>query len=293
MRTLSFLLLLTALATTPRVVSAESIDAGRGRVELTVPASYSDQSAVPLIVLIHGFGGSGSGIDDYLKLSPLADQYGFILAKPDGTATDGDVFGMKNPKFWNATETCCAPGQEKVDDSAYLARLIDSIKGKYTIDGKRVFLVGHSNGGFMSHRMAREQPGMIAAIVSLAGTEGPGAPEATASPVHVLQIHGTGDAMISYNGGEIQGLGAYAGAVETVARWASRNGCEANAVELGTIDLDDAIGGAETKRARHAQGCHAGGSAELWTIATGSHMPTITSHFTPLLVEWLMGHPKP
>ena len=36
-----------------------------------------------------------------------------------------------------------------------------------------------------------------------------------------------------------------------------------------------------------------GGSAELWTINGGGHVPALSAHFTRLVVEWLLGHPKP
>ena len=49
----------------------------------------------------------------------------------------------------------------------------------------------------------------------------------------------------------------------------------------------------ETEIARHTAGCKAGGSAELWTINGGGHGPAVSDHFSRLVVEWLLGHPKP
>ncbi|MEE2776785.1 MAG: alpha/beta fold hydrolase [Acidobacteriota bacterium] len=293
MRTVSYALLVAALLASPQMAAAQSIDAGRGDVALTVPASYSRETATPLIVLLHGFGSSGDGQDEYMKFSALVDTYGFILATPDGTAAEGDVFGMKNPRFWNATKACCNFGGMAVDDSTYLSGLIDKIKAVYRIDDKRVFLVGHSNGGFMSYRLARDHPATIAAIVSLAGADDPEAPATTANPVHVLQIHGTADETISYGGGDIQGVGSYTGAERTVEGWATRNGCDASGMDVGTVDLVGTLEGPETSITRYTSSCQVGGSAELWTIAEGSHVPGLSEHFSPLVVEWLMGHPKP
>jgi polyhydroxybutyrate depolymerase len=294
MRVASCLLLIAALFAAPRIAIAQSIDAGRGDVPLTVPASYGDETAaIPLIVLLHGFGSSGRGQDEYMKLSALADTYGFILATPDGTASEGEVFGQKNPRFWNATKACCNFGGIEVDDSAYISSLIKAIKAEYRIDDKRVFLVGHSNGGFMSYRLARDHSSMIAAIVSLAGADDPEAPMEADHPVHVLQIHGTADSTISYGGGDIQGVGTYTGAQQTVTTWAGRNGCATSGMEVGTVDLVSTLEGPESTITRFTSGCRAGGSAELWTIAEGSHVPGLSAHFSPLVVEWLMGHPKP
>ena len=57
-----------------------------------------------------------------------------------------------------------------MDDVGYLSGLIAEAEQTYNIDPKRVYLIGHSNGGFMSFRMACEASELITAIVSLAGS---------------------------------------------------------------------------------------------------------------------------
>ena len=47
--------------------------------------------------------------------------------------------------------------------------ILADVKAKYNVDPKRVFVIGHSNGGFMSHRLACDRASDVAAIVSLAG----------------------------------------------------------------------------------------------------------------------------
>jgi polyhydroxybutyrate depolymerase len=39
---------------------------------------------------------------------------------------------------------------------AYLGAVIDDVAAHYTVDPKRFFVIGHSNGGFMAHRLACE-----------------------------------------------------------------------------------------------------------------------------------------
>ncbi|MDF1564451.1 MAG: alpha/beta fold hydrolase [Deltaproteobacteria bacterium] len=253
---------------------------------LTVPDAYDGSAALPLVFLLHGFTADAVTQDLYFGMSALARQRGFFVALPDGT------FNATLQRFWNATDACCGFGSD-VDDVAYLEAVLDDIESQYLIDPKRVFFVGHSNGGFMSHRMACERPGRVAAIASLAGAvwkdESLCDP---AEPVSVLQIHGTLDAVILYGGGWNMGF-EYPGAVETVDTWATLNGCDATTTALTPdLDLVNDLLGAETTRIVH-EGCPATGAAELWRIEAGSHLPTFRSDWAGVIYDWLMAHPRP
>lgn len=264
-----------------------SINAGRGEVPLFVPAAYEANSPVPLIVLLHGYGSSGLQQNGYMRISELVDQYGFVLATPDGTQeTQG-----RNARFWNASDACCNFYASDLDDAAYVLAIINAVKAQYSIDARRVYLIGHSNGGFMSYTTARTYPDVIAGVASLAGAEAATAQAAPAMPVHVLQIHGTADGTIAYSGGDIQG-NIYPGAEETVSRWAAYNGCSDDAVVTATLDLDASLEGLETTVTRYSNNCRPGGSAELWTIADGAHIPQISQVFPEKVVAWLLARPK-
>src|SRR5439155_20820686 len=114
---------------------------------------------------------------------------------PDGTV-DGN-----NNHFWNATDGCCDFGKTGVDDSSYLAGLIDEIASKYKVDPKRVYFMGHSNGGFMSYRMACDHADRVAAIVSLAGaTFADDSKCKPTAPVAVVEVHGNADPTVPYDG---------------------------------------------------------------------------------------------
>ena len=277
-----------ALLASGGVAAAQSIDGGRGELPLTVPSGYTDDSPAPLIVLLHTYGRTGARQDEYMSLSPLADAYGFIMVAPDGTSSDAE----NNPLFWNASAACCNWSGLGLDDSAYLSGIVDMIKGKYTIDPKRVYIIGHSNGAFMAHRLAHDHSGTFAAIMSLAGADQSVERPTPPHPVHVLQIHGDADTAIAYDGGEIRG-GTYPGARQTAENWAARNGCATAGVDAGVLDLDRTLTGMESTVTRYTTGCKPGGSAELWTIAGGPHVPELSEHFTRLVVEWLLAHPKP
>ena len=138
----------------------------------------------------------------------------------------------------------------------------------------------------------RDHSAGIAAIASLAGADQTVERPTPSDPVHVLQIHGDADTGIAYEGGEINDV-VYPSAKQSVERWAERNGCATAGVDSGRLDLDRSVAGMESTVTRYTTGCKPGGSTELWTIGGGAHIPELSQHFTKLVVEWLLAHPKP
>lgn len=273
------------------IVAASAPDAG-ARDPLVVARPFHE--VVPpglvgpaaLVVLIHGLGSSGDAIDAYFKLSALAEKHSFILALPDG------VIGVRGQRSWNATEVCCAFGKGG-DDVAYLVAVIRDLQARRSIDPKRIFIVGHSNGGFMAHRLACEHAGLIAGIVSLAGsTWNEEAKCQPSQPVSVLQVHGTVDPVIKYAGGPRHG-GVHPGAEKTLGIWAKKNGCGGKALRSSGTELDlvSDVPDAETQRESY-EGCPAAGAVELWRLRGVSHIPKFSGAWAPAVVEWLMAHPK-
>ena len=254
--------------------------------EVFAPSSYSPDAPMPLVVLLHGFGASGAIQEAYFRLEPLAEQRGFLFVHSDGT------INALGKRFWNATDACCG-FSSTVDDSAYLMSLIEQVQAQFNVDPKRIYLVGHSNGGFMSYRMACEHADTIAAIVSLAGATYLDTDECDPTePVSVLQIHGTADGTIAFDGGSILG-NEFPGALATVTSWAAYNECTGDAIDLPTpLDLEGSIDGDESTATQFA-GCPAGGATELWTIPGGSHIPGPSPTFSAEIIDFLFDHPKP
>lgn len=253
----------------------------------TVPKSYDASKPTPLVMVLHGYTSNAADQDRYFGVSKLAEEKGFLVALPNGTkaATSG------NP-FWNATDSCCNFEGNTVDDVAYLSAVIADMKRQFNVDPKRVFIAGHSNGGFMAHRMACERSGEIAAIMSLAGAQFQDPARCKPDhPVAVLQVHGDQDETVNYEGGELFAGLAYPGAKTTVATWASKNGCDAALdATKETFDLESTLDGSETLVARHT--C-AKGAAELWTMVGGKHVPAFTSSWAASFWKFFEEHPKP
>jgi len=271
---------------------------GARPVSLYIPSNYDGQAAMPLVIVLHGYTLSGQIAESFFNFRPLAATRGFLYCYPDGTT---DQWGNR---FWNATDACCDFWTTGVDDAGYLRGLIEEIARQFVVDRKRVYLFGYSNGGWMAYRMACQHADLIAGIASLAGATflepSQGGPS---EPVNILNIHGTADTHVSYAGGAFvtQGLpiqfpanlAPFPGAVQTVQIWAGYNGSTGPTTQPApSMDLFQDVAGLDTVVTRYTV-CPPGGAVELWTINGGGHVPTLSSQFSPSVIDWLLAHPKP
>jgi polyhydroxybutyrate depolymerase len=278
----------TSSADTTAITTGSTVSLADRPFDVFVPSTYDSSTPMPLVVLLHGYGATGAIQEAYFGLQPLAEQRGFLYVHPDGTK---DPLGNQ---FWNATDACCQRLTEDVDDVGYLMALVDDVSSRYSVDPDRIWFLGHSNGGFMSHRLACDRADRVAAIVSLAGAtwldESKCAPS---EPVSVLQIHGTEDQTIDYDDGGALFFRGYPGAETTVSSWARKDACTGGLVPVDeTLDLEVSLEGAESTVTR-TSGCPDGVDVELWTIVGGAHIPGLSPTFTPMVVDWLFAHPKP
>jgi polyhydroxybutyrate depolymerase len=254
-------------------------------VDVFVPGGAAADSPMPLLILLHGFTASGDAVEATFAMRAVAAERGFLYAAPDGTL-DGE-----GRRFWNASAACCNDDGFPIDDSAYLRRVVDDIAARWNVDERRVFVMGQSNGGFMSYRMACDHADLLAGAISIAGTMDVDPTHCHPSDtVHILHVHGTADRTIGYHGGAF--MAPYTGAVETVSRWAAFDGCRA-ATEGPVLDLDTRRPGAETTVTRFVEGCRRGGSVELWTMVGSGHHIEPTDEFRREIADFIATHPKP
>ena len=256
-------------------------------VTLQVPTAYDHAAgiALPLVLVLHGYGASGALQAAYFGLDRLAEEEGFFLLAPDGTPSD-------EGRFWNATDACCNFAQSPIDDVAYLSGLVEEVVAEYDVDPQRIYVIGHSNGGFMSHRLACERPDLFAAAFSVAGAQWSVQNRCKpSSRISIVQAHGTSDATILFGGGAI-GLAGYPSALETVSDWTTLDGCTGALSEGGPkLDLDGAVPGDETTQ-RTVNGCPAGIAVELWEMKGSGHIPSFNASFARAAWTWMQAHPK-
>ncbi|MBN94116.1 MAG: hypothetical protein CL928_08590 [Deltaproteobacteria bacterium] len=265
------------------VSSPQTLSEGLRPAEVQGPSDWCADQPLPVVFLLHGYGASAWLQDLLFRLNTQVEERSFLLVLPDGTV---DAAGSRH---WNATPACCDFYGAEVDDVGYLTSLLDELESRFTVDPDRVYFTGHSNGGFMSYRMACEIPERIAAIAPLAGSTFQEEGLCAASqPVSVLHIHPTLDATIPYSGTPY-----YPSAEEATRRWAERNGCSTTSSQAGeSLDLINSIAGTETRVTDYRVGCEDGFHASLWTIEGAGHVPVLNDGFSQLLLDWLLDHSR-
>jgi len=174
--------------------------------QLYVPQNLPE-GPVPLLLAIHGLLGSGSQFAAQTQWSRYADEQGFIVAFPTG------------PRKWDTTPDSF--------DVRFMRAILDEVRAGRCIDPRRIWVTGHSYGGFMAQRLACEAGDVVAAAAVVSSGDitmpviggpceaGGAEPSPDYEPVPLAFWHGTSDQVIPYE----QSRQSFAG-------WAGRYGCQ-------------------------------------------------------------------
>ena len=234
---------------------------------LHVPPSKG--GPVPLLIVLHGGGGTGIGMQKSLTqggLDTLADRDGFMVVYPDGV-----------DKGWNdgRADLYTRSALENIDDVGFISVLIDHLVQDWGADPKRVYATGISNGAMMAQRLAFQLSHKVVAIAAVAGNMPKdllplGSPP---RPISVLLISGTEDRWVPYQGGFVMAFGQTRGAIcsapETADFWAKNNGCSLTALTSEEPDRD-IHDGTRVRRQVYGGG-QDGTEVLLYTIEGGGH----------------------
>jgi polyhydroxybutyrate depolymerase len=231
-----------------------------------ISSSYDKSRPTPLVIVLHGGGGTGQGMPKLTGFNAVADKENFVVVYPDGIEGHwNDGRGMQQYR----TEI------ENIDDVGFISALIDHLSNELNIDAKRIYVTGISNGGMMTHRLGCELSQRIAAISPVASN----VPVNMASvwvpsrAVPVLIINGTDDPLVPWDGGDIHfGLrtfGKVLSVADTVKFWTTKDQCPSLPVVTQLPDKDPADG---TKVRREIYGgCKDGVEVILYAVEGGGH----------------------
>ncbi len=200
---------------------------GQSRSYLLHVPPQAAAGPLPVVISLHGGGGNARQHRRSTGMDVAADRDGYIAVYPNGSGRFGERL-----LTWNAGNCCGYAQDHKVDDVAFIAGLIDDLKRRLALDARRVYVVGHSNGGMMAHRIGAALPDRVAAIASVAGVHVP-ADGAGRRAVPVLHIHSVDDPRALYGGGLGPPFPFTSSRVRhdpvdaMLAAWVRRDGCDA------------------------------------------------------------------
>jgi polyhydroxybutyrate depolymerase len=224
-----------AVAATGEVLQGSLVTPdGRARTyRLYIPSGLSTKRPLPLLIALHGGGGSGAQFEKISGFDGLAQANRFLVVYPDGTKTRGLLGG----RVWNAGGCCgiAEQARENVNDVRFISLLIDRLERQYHVDRKRVFVTGHSNGAMLGLRLACQLSDKVDAVAVQSGTLFIGGSHPRHA-VAVLEIHGSADQNVPIDGGkgpkDISGS-VYPPPERGLETLAASDGCRAGPLTFG------------------------------------------------------------
>lgn len=195
------------------------------------PQGWDGRTPLPLLVMIHGGGGTPRTAAFATGASRAADERAFLVVYPAALARDPGqpVSFLRNPTFWNVGSGFGHAERLRIDDTAYIEAVLDDVERRYAVDRERVFAAGFSNGAALALRVAVDLSARIRALTAVAGHLWQ-RDRRPARPVPLLYMIGTADPIVPPGGGVVQGPWGSEYALppvrETIELWAEWNGCE-------------------------------------------------------------------
>jgi polyhydroxybutyrate depolymerase len=236
------------------------------RYQLYIPETEPPDDGWPLVIVLHGLGGSAARVRALAGFDEVAAEHGFIVAYPEGLShawIDGGI------------TRAFGPNDIATRNLALLQALIDVVDEEHDLDKRRTYLAGLSNGGMFAFHAACAMSDQIAGVGLVAATALSQSVAGCAPSDHVSYIafHGTSDVIVPYDGGPIvpgfEDLGAFQSAHESAAFWAEINGC---APEPESQQLPDTVAGDISIAIQESWApCTSSGAVQLITLDGSGH----------------------
>jgi polyhydroxybutyrate depolymerase len=232
-----------------------------------VPPSYDGHTSLPLVLELHGSGGTAEGQAQTSRFSELAARERFLVASLQA-AGEGNR--------WNVPIT-----SERPDDVQYVSDVIDHVAAQVCTDETHVYATGFSGGARMSSLLACKLGSRIAAVAPVSGLRFPG--PCTGPSIPVLTFHGLADPQNPYDG-HAAGRGAEweESVPEALASWARHDSCTSEVI------VDDPPGPLSTMR---YEGCAKGTDVRMIRIDGLGHRWTHDEvDTTTVMWQFFKGH---
>jgi polyhydroxybutyrate depolymerase len=239
---------------------------------LHVPPGVDGVHPVPVVFAFHGLGSQPGDLQITTGLNEIADSNGFLMVYPKGLQSS-----------WNGGEGCCGYAETaNIDEAAFVRQMLSDLGASFSVDSRRIYALGFSNGAVLAYRLACEMSDTFAGVAPVAGNLqlSPCEPQ---EPVSIIHMHGLRDEDVPYQGG---GPLSLLPIEQLISEWARLDGCP------DTPQVDES-----TKFVKHISysACKAGSAVELYAIEIGYHVwpsdPVLPG--SQIIWDFFAAHPKP
>ena len=160
-----------------------------------VPKGYDKKKSYPLMVALHGLGGSDRGMMRYRGLTQLAQKHGYIVVAPMGYSSRG-WYGSRGQTSRRGNPRNLG----KLSEQDVL-NVLAITRRELKVNPKRIYLMGHSMGGGGTWHIGMKYPDLWAGLAPIA----PAAPRnindlAKAKHIPVILVQGTRDFLVPVAG---------------------------------------------------------------------------------------------
>ena len=279
-RLLALLLVLTGAS----AAAADTIMIGKAKRQYTV--QLPGTKPAPLVIVLHGNTQTGADMVMRTAWPDVAKREGFGVVFPDGL----------NHAWADLRPTNLRAGRVPpygTDDVAFIAKLVEKLVGDGSVDPRRIYITGISNGGAMTMTLLCKRADLFTAAASVAInlTDQSAGPCKPSRPVPMLMMNGTADPLVPYEGGRGSSRFAVDGfwSVEkTLGFWRKINGCEAT--DTAVTELDDTDRSDRSTVTRIESKCPPGRDVVLYRVNDGGHrMPGSSDARFPRLANTFLG----
>lgn len=175
---------------------------------LSVPKNFYPGRRIPVIFAFHGYGENAALMETYSHL----DEAQALIVYPDGIkqSWEGAPYSATN----------------KGKDRAFVQEILAALKTVYPVDTQRVFAAGFSNGGGFAAMIGCQMPDLFAGVALVSAAYYAAVHEnCSGEAVALLDIHGTEDPVVKYNGGTRHGT-RYDSVPAVLEKASRRNHCD-------------------------------------------------------------------
>ena len=222
-----------------RILKCELTHKGLDRYYYIQLAHPEAEGLSSVLFNLHGYGSNALEQMNYTNFNNLAntEENNFILIHPQGAPLNTVL--TSSSSHWNSGGWTIG---STVDDVDFIDTIIKLVSQKYNLNQDRIYSTGMSNGGFMSYHLACNLSSKIAAVASVTGSMSKETYEDCnpAHPTSILQVHGTIDATVPFDGNSALGMRSIN---DVMDYWKLYNACDVDPTSIITdyFDIEIAV----------------------------------------------------